>query len=297
MIKLFVNIACMVAVALTFSAVGYAGALDKVSEFFRKSPSQKAPTIKVLIVHDRPGVLLEVKGKYKIFDPNTGKHIATRFQGKRKFIQGLKEGLRWSEDFPGVYQIMIFPDENATTVLVDGVEYRGPIFVYDIGGTISVVNEVSIEDYLSATLANRYKLASNELLNAIVIASRTTAYYRVENPKSSFFAVDGASVGYQGQAAIDPSSNIEKAIKATRYMVMTNTMLTTDKIVPFASEWKQEGMTSPPLAEVLTAKITLSEAASMAQQGKNAADILSKAYTGVKIELLHYSPEDVLKKK
>lgn len=283
------RIVCLVLVCGTMSAPLQAGFWDNVSGYFRRPAAVAPPTIKVLVVNDKQGVVLEVKGKYKIFDPHTGNHISTRFTGKRKFIQAVSDGLKWGEEFPGIHQLMIVPDDVNTTAIVDGVEYRGPIYIYDIGGSISIINQVSIEDYLSSSLAQRYRQMPDELLNAIAIAARSAAYYRVENPKNQYWSVDGSKTGYQGYAAIDQGSDIEKAIKATRYMVMSRSTPNDENVVAFPAEWKQDGAAMPALKETVVSQITLAEAAAMAQHGEHAAQILAKAFPGVKIELIHYT--------
>lgn len=268
-----------------------AGWLDKISSYFGKTAPAAPPKIRVLIVHDKPGVILEVKGKYKIYDPHTKDHLTTRFVGKRKFIQAVQDGLKWGEEFPGLHQLMIVPDEKTTTTLVDGIEYRGPIFIYDIGGTISVINEVYIEDYLSSTLAQKY-LSENspELLAAIAIAARTAAYYAAENPKSQYWSVDANEAGYQGVAAIDLSSSMESAIHETRYMIMSNAAVGEDQINAFPAEWSNAKNAYSSGPQVIS-RITLADALMLAQKGEHAAQILAKAFPGIKIELIHYAPE------
>lgn len=251
--------------------------------------SSTPPQINVLIVHDQVGVVLEVKGRYKIYDPNTNKHLTTRFSGKRKFIQAVRDGIKWGEEFPGIYQLVIVPDEASTTTIVDGIEYKGPIYVYDIGGTISVVNRVSIEDYLSQILSHRYKQEqSQEVLAALVITARTAAYYRVANPKNQFWSVDAKQVGYQGIPLINPTSPIEQAIKATRYMIMSKS--SDRQVLAFLAEWLEPGET-PQSAQAVVSQISTADANTLAQKGENAAQILSKAFPGTKIELIHYSKE------
>lgn len=279
----------------TFSAPVEAGWFDTLTSYFKKPVPAKPPTIKVLIVHDRTGVVLEVKGKYKVFDPHTGDHLGTRFVGKRKFIQAVSDGIKWGEEFPGIHQLLITPDEAATTIIVDGIEYHGPVYVYDIGGTISIVNQVYIEDYLSSILAQKYREPlSEETLAAAAIAARTSAYYHAENPKSQYWSVDGQQTGYQGFAVINYASPIEKALQATRFMVMSSYPVSEDQITPFLAQWKQEGNGT---GHEVISKITLADAEEMARRGEHAAQILSKAFPGMKIELMHYADPSSKAKK
>lgn len=270
----------------TINTSAHAGWFDTLTSFFKKPMPAKPPTIKVLIVHDKTGVVLEVKGKYKIFDPHTGDHIGSRFKGKRKFIQAVQDGIKWGEEFPGIHQILIVPDEAGVTTIVDGIEYHGPVYVYDIGGTISIVNQIYIEDYLSSILAQRFpESLDRETLAAAAIAARTSAYYSAENPKSPYWSIDAQQSGYQGFAAINFSSPIEQAIKDTRFMIMSSYPINGSEITPFIAMWKEDGRYSG--AEVVS-KISLAEADQIAKNGEHAAQILAKAFPGVKIELMHY---------
>jgi stage II sporulation protein D len=271
--------------AAPLSVPAHAGWFDSVTNLFSKPAAAKPPKIRVLVVHDEQGVVIEVKGKYKLYDPHNGDHISTRFVGKRKIMQAIRDGIKWGEEFPGLHQLMIVPDESSTTTIVDGIEYKGPIFVYDIGGTISVINEVSIEDFLSSTLAQRYRQKMpEELMAAVAIAARTNAYYVAANPKNQYWSIDAGPVNYQGSAVIDTTSDIENAIAATKYMVMS-TAANGNQVSAFPAEWKSDntGYNQPNIS-----KISLDQAAEMAKKGEHAAQILMKAFPGVRIELIHY---------
>lgn len=265
-----------------------AGWLDNITSYFQKDKPLSPPKIKVLIVHDQPGVVLEVKGKYKIFDPHTKDHLTTRFVGKRRFIQAMRDGIKWGEEFPGVHQIVIVPDDKFTTTIVDGIEYRGSIYVYDVDGSISVVNETFIEDYLTSTLPLQYRdYMPEEALAAIAIAARTTAYYQSENPKSEFWAADGRQVNYQGVSPNINQSPMGRAITTTRYMVMSNTSARFGEALPFIADWKQPNQ-QKTAAQAIVSQISLTQVNDLAKQGEHAAQILTKAFPGTKIELIHY---------
>lgn len=268
-----------------FAAPVEAGWFDSVTSYFKKPATAKPPKIRVLIVHDQQGVVVEVKGKYKMYDPHNSEHLSTRFVGKRKFMQAVRDGLKWGEEFPGLYQLLIVPDETSTTTIVDGIEYRGPIYVYDIGGTISVINEISIEDFLSSTLAQRnLEQMPEELLAAVVISARTNAYFAAANPKNQYWSVDARPANYQGNAVVNANSRVQKTIVDTRHMVMSTTLVSDNQVNAFPAEWRTD---SSLIGQQNVSKITLEQAADMARQGEHAAQILTKAFPGVKIELIH----------
>lgn len=271
-----------------------AGFFSHVMSYFQKSAEAPPPKIKVLIEHDKPGVVLEVKGKYKIYNPHTNELISTRFVGKRKFIQAIHDGMKWGEEFPGVYQLLIVPDEATGISVVDGTEYRGAIYVYDIGGTISIVNQVYVEDYLSSVLANLPKGGySEEVMAAIAITARTMAYYYSEHPKNQYWGVDGQNPPYQGYIAANKNSPMDSVVKKTRNMVMSKTGengASENQIAPFPAQWKEGGEKTDG-SKLVMSQISLAEAQEMSKKGDHAAQILAKAFPGTRIELMHYIQE------
>ncbi|KAF3363098.1 hypothetical protein PHSC3_000283 [Chlamydiales bacterium STE3] len=262
-----------------------AGVVEDWLNYLWKGENSKPPAIKILVVHDQPGVVLEVKGKYQIFDPKNNNHVTTRFMGKRKFVQAQNDGLKWGEGFPGIHQIKIVPDDTLTTTSIDGVEYKGSIYVYDVGGTISVVNEVDIEDYLKAVLATQFENSSpEEELSAIAITARTNAAFQAQNPKNTFWDVEASKVGYEGQThATSQGYAIKKAIDNTRYMVMQK-----DGAL-FPAVWGTATGGKVNREKVTFSRITLFEAEEMAKKGDNAAKILEKAFPEAKLKLIYAS--------
>lgn len=261
-----------------------AGVMDSIKDFFYKLEEPK-DAIKVLIAHDMPGAVVEVKGKYKLYDPNTMNHITTRYTGKRKFIQPLRDGLKWGEEFPGIFQLLIVPDDAATTTLIDGIEYRGWIYVYDIGGGISIVNAPDLGEYIGGLMSVGIpKDLPDEVMAALAISLRTQAYFQVQNPKNRYWAVDGRKIGYQGHALIDPSGSIEKAVDHTRKMVLSESDAPIGEIRAFPSQWP--GITVGVQEPGVMSKITIDEAVHMADQGSHAAQILVRAFPNTSIQML-----------
>lgn len=262
------------------STAAQAGVWDSISNFLNKPLPESNDSLKILIAHDKPGVVLEVKGKYQLYDPNTNSHISTRFIGKRKYIQPLSEGLKWGEEFPGVYQLMILPDDKTTTTVVDGIEYKGRVYVYDIGGSISIVNEISFDEYVKTVLsAKMQQPLPEETIAALAIAARTNANFMRQNAKSQFWSVEAKQIGYQGFALSSPSSLIEQAVKATHHMILSLSS------GPFLAQWDIVD-SNMPHAKVIDSKITLDQAAMLAHQGEHAAQILKKAFPNAQIDII-----------
>ncbi len=205
---------------------------------------QKEKTIRVLIGEEKEGVMLQVTGSHNIFDPKDGRRLATRFKGKSAFIQPLKTGIKWGEAFPKTFQLVFVPDHEHSTVLIDGTQYEGSMYVYSVGGKLNLVNEVSVETYLTSRLSEQSGLPDQaEALNAVAIVARTDAYYRSTKSKNEFWDVRAADVDYHGMARTKSTPTVRQAVINTRGMVMNAPGASS----AFAAQWTEHsaGRTIP----------------------------------------------------
>jgi len=196
------------------------------------SQKQKPATIKVLIQRKATRSLMEVKGRYQIFNPLNGTQISSGMIGKRFPITADDYGIRWGEKFPGIHQIRIVPGDSQSTILVNGIQYKGPIEVHEIEGTLNIVNEIDIESYLKSTLTVQFPSPlEDEVMNALAVIARTNAYYIASKNKNAFWHVDSREAGYQGQALVGSKIHVDRAIETTRHAIMTF------QKAPFAATW------------------------------------------------------------
>jgi len=267
--------------------VSYAGFWDSVRGAFSGKSRTTQLKIDVLVINDQPGAMVEIKGKYKVFDPNTKKHLATRFVGKRKMMQSIATGLKWGEEFPGIYQLHIVPDDYSTPLVVNGIEYKGSIFIYDIGGSVSIVNRVNIEDYLRSTLSSQFnEPIPEETLAAIAIVARSYSLFESQHPKNPYWAVDGQHVNYQGERTIDDTGHVAKAIQTTNNMVLSQTGIYEGIVTPIAAQWGSGTSGQLSHHSAVFSRISLFEAEDLGKNGKDAAFILSKSFPDSHIELI-----------
>ncbi|MBI5274405.1 MAG: hypothetical protein HY860_05060 [Chlamydiales bacterium] len=189
----------------------------------KKQQMEKPPTIKVLLKKDVEGSLVEVKGSYKIYNPSNHRLLSIGFQGKRFAMLPQSDGLKWGEGFPSVYQIQIIPSSLDTSILVDGIEYRGCLEAYQIGNKISLLNEVDIENYVSSVMTSNFgfKKLSPTVLECLAIIFRTNAYYTSLKNQDVYWQVAAKDVQYGGYATTLVDFDIETAINKTRNLTMT----------------------------------------------------------------------------
>lgn len=260
---------------------------DSAKNYWSGMQSGKALPLRVLVLHDVPEATLDVSGEYVVYDPHTGDQKGTRFLGKSRKINGLRAGLEWGEFFPEIYQLKFQPRSETTRISVDGIAYEGSIYVYDIGQTISVINELSLENYVKSVLAShQLEGVEPEVLHALAIVARTNAYFQLLNPRNNNWDVDGRKLNFQGM--VSPSSQIVEAVRSTQNMVLSLTGVYEKIDTPFPGSF--DGL---PLGQTfrdpVISKITLEQANQMAKKGEHAAQILSRAYPDARVMLINYS--------
>lgn len=198
------------------------------------SQNMKPATIKVLLNDKAEGAILEVSGQYDIFDPNTHLPIASSILQKKGAIYAEAEGIKWGDRFPGIHQMRIVPSNGETSILINGIEYRGCIEIYDLDGVISIVNEVDVESFLKSTLSIQLSAINHPvLLEALAIVARTHAYYLASRGFKAQWQVKAEEIDYLGYGVTLQHLEIERAIENTRPMILTY------KSMPFAATWTE----------------------------------------------------------
>lgn len=185
------------------------------------SQKEKPNTTKVLIGRQLPKILLEAKSHYSIYNPQN-EHLLTTGHATRQYITPTGSGLKWGELFPGIYQIRLVPKDTLSTVLINGIEYRGAIEVWDFKGKLYVVNEVDTESYLKSILTAQFPQELDpEVMDAVAIVARTNAYYLSTHKEDAPWHVDAQEIGYQGYGITLQNLHVDRAVDNTRYMVLT----------------------------------------------------------------------------
>jgi len=214
--------------AMTVSATAPPG--PQATDFSQKS---KPATMKVLLHRQVPDVLLEAKGRYEIYYPLDETKISSGINSNRHKISVGEYGLKWGEDFKGLHQLRFVPVDSQSSLLVNGIQYRGCIEVWSNDGKLNIINEVGVEPYLKATLSSLFpQPLHDEVMNAVAIVARTNAYFTAARNKQSAWHVTASDVGYQG-ASILPKKHIDRAVDSTYHLILTY------NDAPFAATWTQ----------------------------------------------------------
>jgi stage II sporulation protein D len=226
------------------------------TNFAEPAPPQN---IRVLLKKDATEALLEVKGPYYLFNPKDGTKLSTGLLGKRFLVHSISNGLQWGEKFPGLYQFMIVPKSEETSIFVDGVQYGGHVAIYSTGTHINIVNDLDIESYVRDQLSSaQLPGTEGEVLSALAILARTNAYYTVMRHQDVFWNVSAADAGYQGCGLIAPHSPVIKAVDSTRHLILVQTKA--GRPLPFATAWTEHSAGKTASYETMFRKETVSSA-------------------------------------
>lgn len=199
-------------------------------------PSQE--NIQVLLEEDATEALLEVRGPYYIFNPKDGSRITSGLLGKRFLVHPGKSGIKWGEEFLGIYQIYVVPRSEETSILVNGIQYEGAIAVFVVGDKINVVNEVNIEDFITSILTVQFPYPLEaEVMSSVAILARTDAYFRALKNADSYWHLEAKEARYLGCALNSEGSFIEKVVDSTRNLVLVHSEK--GKNVPFPATWTE----------------------------------------------------------
>ncbi len=229
---------------------------------------ERAPAVRALIVHDLPKAMLEVKGKYAILDAQGGEY-SSRVHGKCRMIESTPAGLTWGEVFLDRFKITLVPTGRDSIFMVNGTPYRGSLTIQGFRDslTLSIVNTVDVEDYLASVLGTQIDQAyPTEALNAVAIAERTNVYNQTQRPKNEHWDVDAQQTGYAGLGLFARADDVNKALLATRYMVLGRSAESPDDVVLVPVKWKKESTQRGVLS--------LAEAVKQAESGQHAGQIL-----------------------
>ena len=228
------------------------------------------PFIRILLASQKNSFQVEVQGAHNIYDPFTGKKLEAAFLSSSYQMVPTADGIKWGQEFPGVYQILVVPDSQSGTVTVDGIQYSGAVAFYEVGSVLAAVNWVSLEDATSSLLSMMMAPANGdhkEALAAMAIGVRTLALEQLAHPSNHFWDVRADACGYKGRAVVRLDEPFQDAIRVSRNIVLEPKQ---DKSGSFISQDLDR----------LKQMINYQQAIDLAQNGKDAAYIIEKAIPG-----------------
>jgi peptidoglycan hydrolase-like amidase len=228
------------------------------------------PIIKALITKDQEGLMVDVRGPHNVYDPYTGRKLDAAFIGSSYYMSPTEDGIKWGQEFPGVFQIVIIPDEPSSGVFVNGIGYPGAVVFYEVNSRLAAVNWASLDDFTSSLVSSNFlpkETDQKEAIAAYAIAVRTKAYQQLLSNENQYWDVTADVCEYHGNAVVRFDKAFKEAMDVTKKIIMTSGQ------VPSTSSRFDK-----TVIEEIRHKMPLSEVQAMAKSGKDAKIILHRFY-------------------
>ncbi len=255
------------------------GALHAAFEALPKSLSKvrslpKQPMLKVLLGQDQDGFMVEVKGAHNVYDPYTGKKLESAFLKSSYYMIPTSDGVKWGQEFPGIYQLLIIPDSSSTSITVNGIQYPGAVAFYQVESKLAAINWVSLEDFTSSILSTTLfpkDQDQKETLATYAIAIRTLAYQSLIESHNAFWDVKASEAGYKGKAVERSDKTFLDAMKVSQDIILAQSGNATDA--------SQRETLSQSFTQTFQ-HMPFQDVHNMAESGKDARQILEHYYPG-----------------
>lgn len=228
------------------------------------------PIVKALLAKDQEGLMVEVKGAHNIYDPYTGRKLEAAFMGSSYYMSPTEDGIKWGQEFPGVFQIVILPDEPSAGVFVNGISYPGAVVFYQVDNRLAAVNWVSIDDFTASLVASNFspkETNQKEVLAAYAIAIRTKAYDQTLSSDNQYWDVNAETCGYRGNAVVRTDAPFKESMNATKKIIMTG-----------EQQSNVSGKFDRKVIEDIRQKMPLAGVQALAKDGKDAKIILHRYF-------------------
>jgi stage II sporulation protein D len=278
--SLLVLCSALSASGLAAASTGAAPACNPQLGRVRYMPEE--PTIKVLLTKNQEGLMVEVKGPHNVYDPYVGKKLDATFSGSSYYMSPTSDGIRWGQDFPGTYQILIVPDEPSAGVVVNGIAYPGVVAFYEVDSRLAAVNWASLEDFVSSIFSGNFlpkETDQKEALAAYAIALRTKAFQHIQAGESPFWDVAAEASGYKGNAVVRFDAPFREAMKSTRKLIMTG-----KEQSAVAQRFDKKSI------EDIRQQMPIADTQAMAKEGRDARIILHRYYPDQNLTLVDQRP-------
>lgn len=192
--------------------------------------------LKVLTHEDLAGALIEVKGPFEIRSLTSDKKIFSSKSNQRHYLSATPEGLQWGKVFKNTHQFEVVPKKKSTTTLIDGIQYKGKLYAFDITSKIHLVVEISVDDYVKSVLSEQF--AGSDIhqtaLEALAISMRTDLYQKIAASNNPFWDIQASDHNFRGSSLFTVGNAAERAVNATKDLIMIY------KNRPFPTTWSED---------------------------------------------------------
>lgn len=220
---------------------------------------EQGPQVRVLLHQHLPSALIEAKGRYQVLNYITGEVMSSDKGGKCFTVHAFPGGIRWGEEYPDCCILCIRPSNESTSFFVNGLQYKGNLFVIrEKDQRITVINEVSLEEYLTCVLSLSSAPQRKESLAAWIILQRTAMNQLIKKRQKQGYDVVASDVQYMGYGLVKRMNGVDQEVENTRYMICDKEIHLADFTVERLESYAKEGLNAKEILHKFNPQLELS---------------------------------------
>ena len=183
------------------------------------SDFMSSPRIRVLVLQSEDPVIFSSKGCLSLSLDNGSKEIIV--SPETDMVFSVRDGVLIADKLPAGQAVRLKAD-SGQNIEVNGLSYRGDIWVSTVDGQIFVVNALDLEEYLYGVIPREISPSwPEQALKTQAVAARTYALYHMIMRKHEIYDVFSttSSQVYGGKVSEHPSAI--RAVDQTKGEVLT----------------------------------------------------------------------------
>lgn len=190
-----------------------------VDNAFIYSDAMFSPRIRVLVLQSEDPVVFSSKGSLALYQDNGSQEIIV--SPETDTIFSARDSLLIVDKIPSC-QLVRLKADSGQNIKVNGLSYRGDVWVRAVDGQVFVVNSLDLEEYLYGVIPREISPSwPEQALKTQAVAARTYALYHMIMRKHEIYDVFSttSSQVYGGKVSEHPSAI--KAVDQTKGEVLT----------------------------------------------------------------------------
>ncbi len=191
-----------------------AGLIDQTVHAVRKSSLRPIEGgVRILIEGKCSEIPLAIEGSYGIYSNDRKSRLSGGLLSKAFPLIAGQEGISWGESFPDTYQISIVPEGTHRGFTLKERFYPGILHVYQVGGSLRLVNELTPEEFALAivNVQEWHATPPVEAAASLAICARTLGLAMSRERDQQFWHFEALRCGYAGYSNPESLSECSKA--------------------------------------------------------------------------------------
>ena len=167
------------------------------------------------------GLVIATDGGYEVRDEQTGRVLAGGRRLPAVGVAASGPGMRLGGSTLATAAVRVH-SVSGDPLRVNGSSYVGDLLCFREGETVTVVNELDVEDYVAGVLGAEMPLKfEDEALKAQAVAARTYVLYEAKTASSPLYDVLATEASQVYRGLLVSTGRARKLVRATRGVICT----------------------------------------------------------------------------